>query len=390
MKISKLNTYIKAVVEVEAEGYFVERLINLCKINNVKIWDIEYINSGKIQFKVSSKEFKKLKPYVKRSKCKITITNKRGIYFDLFRYRKRKLALVLVGIFLGIFCLLSSFIWNIEVVGNENIASKDILSNIDKIGVKKGKLKLFISKGKVADYLRANIYEAAWIGVDINGTTMTITVKEKIISKEEDKNIVGNIIATKSGIISKIIAENGTAKYKTGSYIDKGSIAILGAIESEFMEPSYVHASGILRGIVDYTFEKEYKYKEKIKENTGVSKRGVGIKINNKKFVLKHLPKDFKCDITSKSKMLNVFSVNISFILETYEEYILKDIVNTKDTLAVRGEQELNQYINEIKTNDSKLVDKNIEIIETNEGIIYKATVKLEENIGKFVETGEK
>ena len=58
MKISKLNTYIKAVVEVEAEGYFVERLINLCKINNVKIWDIEYINSGKILFKVSSKKIK--------------------------------------------------------------------------------------------------------------------------------------------------------------------------------------------------------------------------------------------------------------------------------------------------------------------------------------------
>ena len=295
-----------------------------------------------------------------------------------------------MGIFLGIFCLFSSFIWNIEVVGNENISREYVLDFIDKMGIHKGSFKPFISKGKVSDYLRANIYEAAWIGVEINGTTMTINVKEKIISKEEDKSVTGNIVATKSGIISKIIAENGTAKYKTGSYIDKGSVAILGAIESEFMEPTYVHASGILRGIVDYTFEKEYKYKEKIKEYTGVSKRGVGIKINNKKIVVKHLPKNFKCDITSRSKMLNVFSVNISFILETYEEYILKDIVNTKDTLALRGEQELNQYINEIITNDSKLVDKNIEIIETNEGIIYKATVKLEENIGKFVETGEK
>jgi hypothetical protein len=48
MKISNFNEYIKALIEVEAEGYFVERLINLCKINNIKIWDIVYVNTGKM------------------------------------------------------------------------------------------------------------------------------------------------------------------------------------------------------------------------------------------------------------------------------------------------------------------------------------------------------
>ena len=45
MNVSNISTYVKAVIEVEAEGFFVERLINLCRINNIKIWNITYINA---------------------------------------------------------------------------------------------------------------------------------------------------------------------------------------------------------------------------------------------------------------------------------------------------------------------------------------------------------
>ena len=93
MNVSNVSAYIRAVLEVEAEGFFVERLINLCKINNIKIWNISYINEGRIRFAISPKEFKKLKPYVKKSKCKLKIIKKRGMYFEMFKYRKRKLVI---------------------------------------------------------------------------------------------------------------------------------------------------------------------------------------------------------------------------------------------------------------------------------------------------------
>lgn len=390
MRISYINTYIKALLEIEAEGYFVERLINLCKINNIKIWDIEYINNGKITFKMSSKEFKKLKPYIKKSRCKVRIKSKKGIYFDLFRYRKRRLVIYMTAILLILFLAFSSFIWKIEITGNEKIAVEKIQELINQSGVHTGKAKYFISKGKLADYIRANLYEVAWVGVDINGTTLSVTIKEKIISDEEDKTIPGNIVATKSAVITKIIAENGTAAYKTGSYINKGEVAIKGVIESEYLEPTVVHASGILKGLIQYEFTKEYKYNEQIKEYTGKSRFGVGTAINNKEFVIKYLPKEFKYDITNSAKKIRVFGVNISFIFNTYEEYILKDIVNTKDILIKRGEQDTNLFLNKILTTDSKVENKNVEIIETKEGIIYKVTLSVEENIGEFVKTGDK
>ena len=389
MNVSNFSTYIKAIISVEAEGFFVERLINLCKINNVKIWDIKYINEGRIRFCISPKEFKKIKPFVKKSKCKIKIIKKKGIYFDMFKYRKRKLALYLVLALIVLAFIMSNFIWKIKITGNEKVATATIETLLKDIGIQRGKFKLVISKGKVSDYIRANVYDAAWVGVDIEGTTMNITIKEKIISQEEDKTLLGNIIATKSAVISKIIAENGTARFKTGSYITEGSVAIEGVLDSELIEPIKVHASGILRGTVEYTFEKEYKYTQQTKEYVGKSRRGVGIKINNKEFLLKYLPKENKYDINSKAKMFEVFSVNISFIFNTYDEYILKDIVRTKEELASAGENDSTLYFNEILTNDSKVVEKKVDQIDIEDGIIYKVTLSVDENIGKFVKTGE-
>ena len=390
MNVSNISTYIKALIEVEAEGFFVERLINLCKINNIKIWNINYINEGRIRFEISPKEFKKLKPYVKKSKCKIRIVKKKGIYFDLFKYRKRKLVIYLVLTVIVLSFIMSNFIWKVNITGNEKVETSKIQKVLDEAGIHKGNIKFLISKGKVADYIRANIYEIAWVGIDINGTTMNITIREKIISTEEDKTMLGNIVATKSAVISKIIAENGTARFKKGSYISEGSIAIEGIIESEHIEPTYVHASGILKGIVEYEFEKEYKYTEQIKEYTGKSKYGVGAGINNKEFLLKYLPKENKYDINSKAKIFEIFSVKFSFIFNTYDEYILKDIVRTKEELVQTGESDSSLYFEKILTGDSKVVDKKVEQIETKTGIIYKVKLSVEENIGKFIRTGEK
>ena len=389
MNVSNIGTYIKALIEVEAEGFFVERLINLCKINNIKIWNITYINEGRIRFEISPKEFKKLKPYVKKSKCKIKIKKKKGMYFDFFRYRKRKLVIYLVLAVLLFSFVMSNFIWKVNITGNEKIETSKIQKVLQDIGIHKGNIKFLVSKGKVADYIRANIYEVAWVGIDISGTTMNVTIREKIISTEEDKTIIGNIVATKSAIISKIIAENGTARFKTGSYINEGSVAIEGVIESEHIEPIRVHASGILKGIVEYEFEKEYMYSEQIKEYTGKSKYGVGAGINNKEFLLKYLPKENKYDINSKAKIFEIFSVKFSFIFNTYEEYILKDIVKTKEELVKTGESDSSLYFEEILTGDSKVVDKKVEQVETGTGIIYKVKLSVEENIGKFIKTGE-
>ena len=53
------------------------------------------------------------------------------------------------------------------------------------------------------------------------------------------------------------------------------------------------------------------------------------------------------------------------------------------------GENDSSLYFEQILTDDSKVVDKKVEQIETETGIIYKVKLNVEESIGKFIRTGE-
>ena len=59
------------VVTVQIEGFFTERFINLCKINNIKIWEIRNIVKGVVRFEISIYDFKKLRKVAKKTKCKV-------------------------------------------------------------------------------------------------------------------------------------------------------------------------------------------------------------------------------------------------------------------------------------------------------------------------------
>lgn len=209
MKISNISEYIKKTLKVEVEGYFVERFINLCIINKINIWSIKDITSGKISFYTTPKEIKKMEPFLNRTKCKLKVTKKQGAYYKILKYRKRRIALVFFVMFLIGMYIASTFVWDIHVEGNENISSEDILEVLRTFDIYKGKSKFAISESKVSDTLRAQFYEIAWAGASINGTTLNVQIVEKVISNEKENNeILGNIVAVKDAVITKIVAEN--------------------------------------------------------------------------------------------------------------------------------------------------------------------------------------
>lgn len=366
MKISNIFTYFRAIIKVEVEGFFIERFINLCKINNIKIWDIVYVNSGTIIFLTTPVEYKKLQIYLRKTKCKSKIVKRKGVYFELFRYRKRRNIIILTSLALLLWIVGSTFIWKINISGNERIKDEKIIAILNEANVGFGKNKLFISKGKTVDYIRKNIYDIAWVGLEYSGTTLNVKVVDKVIENiDDDPNIIGNILSTKSGIITKIIAKNGTALYKTGSYIGKGMVAIEGSIKSELIEEKKVHASGILKAVIGYKFEKEYKYEENVKEYTDKKRYGIGIGINNKKIELKYLIKENKYDISSKVKDLNIFGVKISFIFNTYKEYnVVKNHYSLKELLN-KGKNDSGEYIKKLLVNENKLLKEEVSTINT-------------------------
>lgn len=382
---------IKGVVVVQIEGYFTERFINLCKINNIKIWDIRNIVNGVIRFKIDIGEFKKLKTIAKKTKCKVTIKEKEGLYFTFYRYRKRKIFALLTIVLLIISILFSTFIWKIEITGNTYLTDEEIISALKNSGIYVGKNKTFINKKDVISDMRVAVPDLSWIGIEMDGTKVVVKVveKTKIDEKNIQQDVCGNIIADKSGIVTKIIPENGTALLKAGSYAEEGNILIEGVIYSKLMDPEYVTAKGIVKINKEYIFSKEYFYDNTIKNYNNKIRYSVGITIDSKEYMINYLNKSLKYDINKSAMNFSLFGKNISFDLYKFSEYDESITKKSKEDILEEAKIDGKNYIeNEVLPNirSGNIVDSIMEEEETDTGIKVNIKYVVNEQIGKFVE----
>lgn len=382
---------IRGVVVVQIEGYFTERFINLCKINNIKIWDVRNIVNGVIRFKIDIGEFKKLKPIAKKTKCKVTIKEKEGLYFTFYKYRKRKIFALLTIVLLIISILFSTFIWKIEITGNTYITNEEIISSLKNSGIYVGRNKTFINKKDVISDMRVAIPDLSWIGIEIDGTKVMVKIveKTKIDEKNIQQDVCGNIVADKSGIITKIIPENGTALLKAGSYAEEGNILIEGVIYSKLKDPEYVTAKGIVKINKEYIFSKEYFYDNTIKNYNNKIRYSIGITIDSKEYMINYLNKSLKYDINKSAMSFSLFGKNISFDLYKFSEYDESIIKKSKEDILEEAKIDGKNYIeNEIMPNiiSGSIVDSIIEEKETETGIKVNIKYIINEQIGKFVE----
>lgn len=393
MKLYDKVKNLGGIVTVEIQGFFTERFINLCKINNIKIWDIRNVVNGIIRFKMNISEFKKLKNVAKKTKCKVKIKEKKGVYFTLFKYRKRKFFAYLFCLIILISILSTCFIWNINITGNTSVNNDIIMQRLKDSGIYNGKFKIGIDKNDVLKHIRSICPEFSWVGMEINGSNVQVKFVEKKVLQDKDKqnNAFGDIISEKNGIITKIIPENGTATLREGSYVENGTILIEGKIYSKILEPEPVHAKGIVKIKSEYIFVKEYKFNNIIKEYIDNKKYTIGFSLNNSEFYINYLKKEKKYDKLKSSKTINLFGNNISFDFYSFNEYLEKELNLTKDEILNNANIESDKYIDElIKTlSEGNLIDEKLEIIEKEDGIIYKKMFIVNEKIGKFVERSE-
>lgn len=389
MKIKNQLQSVAGVVTVQIEGFFTERFINLCRTNNVKIWNVRNITSGLVSFEIYISEFKKLRKIAKKTKCKVKIKSKKGIYFFAFKYRKRKLFIILAILLIISVCTFSNFIWNIKIVGNEKVDSETIYKSLKDSGFKIGKLKVGTQKSEIANKVRADIPEISWLGIDFSGTTAYVKVIEKTKISDENiqENANGDIVAIKNGIITKIIPENGTALYKEGSYVEEGMKLIEGKIYSKILEERAVSAKGIVMANVEYSFEKEYYYNifEKVYNNK--KRWSVGITINSKEYMINYLNKSLKYDKIKKSKGLNVFGMEISFDLYSFDEYTEVEKIVSKDEIMKIASDDADSYLKYSIIPNCKsgtLVNTFTDIVEKDDKIICKSKYVVNEQIGEF------
>lgn len=222
-----LLSYICGYVNISVEGYFIERFINMCISKRILIWNTKREKSTYLQTNISIKDFKRIKEVAKKTQCRININRKKGLPFMLNKYKKRKIFVLALLVIITSILATSRYIWNIEIIGNEKINTEEIMQQLNEKGIVIGVQKSKIDTEEIIRGIRLKRDDIAWMSIDLNGTNAIIKIVENTEKPEIiDKNDYCNIVANKSGVITKINAKTGTPVVKIGDVVTKDTILV--------------------------------------------------------------------------------------------------------------------------------------------------------------------
>ena len=309
MYIQIFKNYLFGYVRITIEGYFIERLMNLCSNKSILMWNSKREKQTILEVNVGVKDFKKVVKLAKQAKCRVNIKQKKGIPFIFNRYRKRKIFFISLLLIIGVIAVLSNFVWNIEIVGNEKIQKDEILETLQKEGLQIGTVKSKVDTKEIINKMRLDRNDLAWVGVEIKGTNAIVKIveadqKPEIIKEDE----YCNIVAKKAGIIEKISAVNGTPLVQKGDVVKAGTPIIGGWLEGKFTGTRYVHANGSVQAKVWYSENVKIPLKQVVSKETGNEETKYSLRINN--FTInfyKTLSKFQKYDTIEQNKKLKLF-----------------------------------------------------------------------------------
>lgn len=379
--------YFKGYVRIRVEGFFIERFINMCISKRILLMDIQREKSSIMYAKVGLADYKKLRQIAKKTKSKVKIQSRKGLPFILHKYRKRKIFLALFMVIIIGIIISSNYIWNIEVVGNVNISTREIIQSLEASGLTIGTSKNDIDTDTIINKIRLSRDDVAWIGITVKGTNAIVKVKEADKAPNIlDENKYCNIIADKTGMITKINVQNGTATVKVGDIVEKGMTLVNGYLEGKYTGTRYVHGAAEIEAKIWYTKKEKAALVQQIAVQTGNEEKKYSIKFKKNKINLfKTLSKFEKYDTINEDKKLMLFSnfyLPIEIIKTTNKEYVLQEITYTEEqVIEILTKKLKKELLQEIKEQNN-IVNTNINTNLEDGYVEVEVTYEVLENMG--------
>ena len=168
---------MKGFLRIRVSGFSPERFMNLCCSHGILLWEILPCKDF-YEMNISLSQFYRLKPILRKTKTRVHIIEKNGFPFVLARWKKRKIFLSGFLFCFAILMYLSTFIWAIEIEGNEQLTKEMLLTFLSENHITHGTEKKQINIDKLEKKLRNEYPFITWTSAKMEGTKLTIAVKE--------------------------------------------------------------------------------------------------------------------------------------------------------------------------------------------------------------------
>lgn len=317
-----MNSYLI----LKVSGKNIPKFILRCKNNNINILKLEQISYKEALIKINYKDYDKLLKI--KSIYDITLINNTGFlkFKELLNKHKYFLIMFTFGILFLIY--LCNIIFEVDVISTNNELNNLIKKDLENYNIKKYKLKKsYKEKERIKSELLEKYNDTIeWIEITDVGTKYEVQVVERKKKATEEKNEYTNIVASKSGVLRKIYAEEGVKVVDNNTYVNKGDIIISGAITKDEEIKKIVNAKGKVYAEVWYNVNIEFPLKYTEKKYTNEKKKSVYMRLGNK-YVSKRRFKNFE-----RRKILSLKNRLVPFELGIEEEQKV-NIINDKYTI---------------------------------------------------------
>lgn len=409
--MTALLRYLWGYVRVELTGYATERFFSLCTNHGIVIWDLRH-REDVYEFNMSLRDFFEIRPLVKKTRTKARVIGRYGFPFFLHRYRYRKLFLLGFALGVWIICLFSSYVWKIEICGNSAISEDTICRYLEQEKIRVGTAKKEVDCEALEAELREHFSEVIWTSVRLEGTKLTVDVKENLVTaeseqegqeknsgedkKDQTKEEAKDLVADKDAKIISIVTRSGTPKVKAGDKVKKGKILVSGRIDilndaMEVQDYEYCRADADIVAETSYTYQSQVPKKIRKKDYTGKEKKYYSFWYHKKHIGAENRKVSYRLyEKESEKIQLRIgknFYLPIYLQTDTYREYRYKEYEVEKKEAKTMAAKDLSLYLSKLEEKGLQIIEKNV-IMDTDKNVYkFQGTILTEESFGIWKDT---
>lgn len=230
--MNKLKMWKAGYLHVELRGCNRERFINICNEHDIVIHNLNYRDNCYTGY-IRLKDYKGIKPIVKKTGLLPIIIDKNGMPFMIDRVKKHISLAIAVIICCVIISFLGSFLWNIDVSGGNIHTESQIVNFLKEKSITAGMKTSKISCKSIEDFIREKYPDIGWVSAELNGTNLKIRINEvnKPVNTKKPVKKSSHIVAVKKGTVTDIVTRNGIPCVKKGDKVNPGDILVSGIVQ---------------------------------------------------------------------------------------------------------------------------------------------------------------
>ncbi len=243
--MSKIDRRIKGTVRLEVCGACPETVLNACALSALELMELESMDACTLRVTVFESRLKEFVQITHRCMCEAETIHVRGGSKNRRLFKKRLVLAIFALLTAGLLFVSSLFIWDIEVQGCEKLSEGQVLRALADCGVEQGTYRGKVSSDMVRSSVMVELPEIAWMTVNVRGSKATVLILER----EEKPEIyiesrAADIVASKTGIITKMSVLNGMPLVSPGQSVVEGETLVSGTMGSITALPRQVRAFG--------------------------------------------------------------------------------------------------------------------------------------------------